>query len=163
MRYVVDIAGKALELDVEQAADGTFRVHMSTGQKLSVRTLMHEPGLYTLSVAEKTVEVQLGEGQIKLAGDRFFARVQSERERAAAHAMTSDLSASKQIVAPMPGRIVHVLCAPGTVVHPGEPLIVIEAMKMQNELCAKTDEVVRVVRVVSGETVDRGALLIEFQ
>jgi acetyl/propionyl-CoA carboxylase alpha subunit len=163
VRYLVDIAGEALELDVEQAADGTFRVRTQTGQEFSVRTLMHEPGLHTLAVAEKTVEVQLGEGQIKFSGDRFLARVQSERERAAAHAGTSELSASKEIVAPMPGRIVRVLCVPGAAVHPGEPLIVIEAMKMQNELCAKTDEVVRVVRVAGGETVDRGAVLIEFE
>jgi acetyl/propionyl-CoA carboxylase alpha subunit len=163
VRYVVEIAGEAVECDVELATDGSFRVRTSTGEELSVRTLMREPGLYTLAVGEKTIEVQLGEGQVKIAGARFSARVQSERERAAAHAGTSELSACKELVAPMPGRIVRVLCVPGASVHPGEPLVVIEAMKMQNELCAKTDEVVRIVHVAGGETVDRGAVLIEFE
>ena len=70
---------------------------------------------------------------------------------------------SREVIAPMPGRILTVACAPGQPVQKGTPLIVMEAMKMQNELCAKADHVVRAVHVASGDSVERGALLIELE
>jgi len=109
------------------------------------------------------LEVQASEGQVKLAHERFSAHAESERDRAAARPAESDARCSTQILAPMPGRIVRVSCQVGDAVSKGAALVVIEAMKMQNELCAKADHVVRAVRVVSGDTVDRGALLIEFE
>ncbi len=57
----------------------------------------------------------------------------------------------------------RVLCEPGATVQQGAPLIVIEAMKMQNELCAKTAALVRAVHVAVGQTVERGSLLIELE
>ena len=63
----------------------------------------------------------------------------------------------------MPGRIVRVACAVGEAVQKGSPLIVIEAMKMQNELYAKQDATVRAVHVKNGDTVERGAVLVELE
>ena len=75
-----------------------------------------------------------------------------------------DLGAlARTISASMPGRIVRVLCEVGARVEANTPLVVIEAMKMQNELCAKSDATVRAVHVEVGQTVERGALLIEFE
>jgi biotin carboxyl carrier protein len=163
VRYFVEIGDETLELNLERIDDGSFRVRTTDGQELAVTSLLQRPGMHALSVAGRTVEVQLSEQQVKLGGERFAVRAQSERERVASHPAVGTLRAAKEIVAPMPGRIVRVLCAPGALVRQGEALVVIEAMKMQNELCAKSDETVRAVRVSSGDTVDRGALLVEFE
>ncbi|MBM4375874.1 MAG: acetyl-CoA carboxylase biotin carboxyl carrier protein subunit [Deltaproteobacteria bacterium] len=61
----------------------------------------------------------------------------------------------------MPGRVVKVLVAEGETVEPGRPLVVVEAMKMENELCAEAAGVVRTVRASAGQTVDSGAVLLE--
>jgi biotin carboxyl carrier protein len=59
----------------------------------------------------------------------------------------------------MPGKVVRVLVAPGDTVAPRQPLVVVEAMKMENELRAAHSGVVLEVRAREGESVDAGALL----
>jgi biotin carboxyl carrier protein len=61
----------------------------------------------------------------------------------------------------MPGRVVKLLVAAGDTVTAGQPLCVVEAMKMQNELTAPAAGVVRSVRVQAGEQVAAGAILLQ--
>jgi len=68
--------------------------------------------------------------------------------------------ADGRVVAPMPGRVVKVLVAPGTAVEARQGVIVVEAMKMENELRAPRAGVVREVRVAEGASVEAQALLI---
>jgi pyruvate carboxylase subunit B len=63
----------------------------------------------------------------------------------------------------MPGLIVRVLVQPGDVVQAGQGVIVIEAMKMENELRASSAGVVRAVSVAAGSAVEKGAVLVEFE
>lgn len=67
---------------------------------------------------------------------------------------------SGQVTAPMPGRLVKVLVAPGSVVEARQPLAVVEAMKMENELRAPRAGIVREVRAAEGASVDAGAVLV---
>jgi len=66
----------------------------------------------------------------------------------------------QHVIAPMPGKIVRLLATPGAAVHARQPLIVIEAMKMENELRATRPGVVRQLLVHEGQSVDAGALLL---
>lgn len=66
----------------------------------------------------------------------------------------------KEIKAPMPGLIVEVLVAPGTQVEKGTPLLILEAMKMENMLKATSDGLVESVLVSKGQTVDKNQVLI---
>ena len=67
------------------------------------------------------------------------------------------------IVCVIPGVIRSVAVKRGTRVRAGEPLVVLEAMKMQNDIVAPRDAVVRAVRVAPGETVPKGAVLVELE
>jgi biotin carboxyl carrier protein len=69
--------------------------------------------------------------------------------------------AAPTIVAPMPGKVLKVLVKDGDLVDPGQPLVVIEAMKMETTLAAESAAVVKHVRVEAGQMVDHGAVLIE--
>lgn len=71
------------------------------------------------------------------------------------------VAASGTITSPMPGRLIKLLVAAGDAVKAGQPLCVVEAMKMQNELAAPADGVVKVVRVRAGEQVAAGAVLMQ--
>ena len=69
--------------------------------------------------------------------------------------------AAAEILAPMPGKVLKVLVSDGDLVQAGQPLVVIEAMKMETTLAAESAALVKHVRVEEGQTVDHGAVLIE--
>src|ERR1019366_3734851 len=69
--------------------------------------------------------------------------------------------AAAEITAPMPGKALKVLVREGDLVEAGQPLVVIEAMKMETTLAAESAALVKHVRVEEGQMVDHGAVLIE--
>lgn len=72
-------------------------------------------------------------------------------------------SGPSKLVAPIPGKVVAVKAASGDEVVPGQPLVVLEAMKMENELAAEQKGRVVKVHVAAGDTVEGGELLIELE
>lgn len=72
----------------------------------------------------------------------------------------ADLDGEQRIVAPMPGRVVRVLVKPGDPVAPRQGLVVIEAMKMENELTSPKAGRVKDVQVEEGASVEAGRLLV---
>jgi biotin carboxyl carrier protein len=69
--------------------------------------------------------------------------------------------AAAEILAPMPGKVLKVLVRDGDLVEAGQPLVVLEAMKMETTLAAESAALVKHVLVEEGQTVDHGAVLIE--
>ena len=70
-------------------------------------------------------------------------------------------SGPSRLTAPIPGKVVAVKVAPGDEVSPGQSLIVLEAMKMENELSADRAGKVAAVHAAAGDTVEGGELLVE--
>ncbi|HKO53501.1 MAG TPA: biotin/lipoyl-containing protein [Polyangiaceae bacterium] len=163
MRYVVSIAEQAVELDVELRPEGGYLVRGPEGRECVVDSLGGGPGLLSLLVDGQAVTVLANEGEIRFRDQRYAVRAENWHNRNTARASAEPGARAHAIAATMPGRIVRVLCEAGANVSANEPLIVIEAMKMQNELCARSDAIVRAVHVAVGQTVDRGALLVEFE
>jgi biotin carboxyl carrier protein len=89
--------------------------------------------------------------QIRPAGS--FGR--QKKEGASAHA-----TGPQRVIAPMPGKVVRLLVKPGDDVQARQGLVVVEAMKMENELRAARDGRVRDVAVAEGQSVDAGAVLL---
>ena len=76
--------------------------------------------------------------------------------------MESTVSKVKQLVSPMPGLITEVKVTDGQSVSAGTPLLVLEAMKMENVLQASGDAQVQHIRVKKGDRVEKGQILVEF-
>jgi len=68
-----------------------------------------------------------------------------------------------RVEAPIPGKVVAVKVAEGDRVEPGQPLVVLEAMKMENELAAEREGVVSRVHVEAGMAVEAGMILVELE
>jgi biotin carboxyl carrier protein len=69
----------------------------------------------------------------------------------------------RPVRAPMPGLIVRVEVEPGQEVRAGQPIVIMEAMKMENELRAEAAGLVARVLVAAGQPVEKGAILVEFE
>ena len=164
MKYVVFVAGREIEVEVEGD-----RV-ISGGEDHAV-TLSIVPGtpLRQLVVDSRQSELSvepLGTGRwaVGLHGERWEADVLDERTRHI-RSLTGDVARHRgapPLRAPMPGLVLRVLAEPGQQVAAGAGMVVLEAMKMENELRATASGVVRAVKVNPGEPVEKGQILVEF-
>ena len=106
-----------------------------------------------------------GDGRLDvvLAGKHFHATALAEGKPGAsrrAEAVSASREGRQPVVASMPGRIVRVLVASGDRVTAGQAVVVVEAMKMENEMRSPKDGVVRAVNVQEGAAVEAGAVLV---
>jgi biotin carboxyl carrier protein len=140
LRASVD--GRPIELDV-----------VPVGGQLSVRV--------NGQVVDLTTEGAPPEIGAVASGHRSYVRVESERMRSAEQAKKSTVAGVDKVVkSPMPGRVVKVLVAKGDAVQAGQGLIVLEAMKMENEVRARVAGAVAEVHVAPGATVEGSAKLV---
>lgn len=166
MRYYVTLSNSDREhaVDIVTRADGSLEVHIDgktvpvdaaeTNGALSVRV---GDRMYDLWIDGNGDEVRFVTG-----GLRMRALVESERSRIGSRASRAGAAGGGgRVCAPMPGRVVKVLVTEGEVVEAGRPLVVVEAMKMENELCAEAPGVVQAIRAGAGQAVDSGAVLVE--
>jgi biotin carboxyl carrier protein len=165
VKYVVSVAGREIEVDV----DGE-RV-TSKGKTYSA-VLRNVPGtpLRQLVVDGRQTEMAMestgpGKWSVVLRGERWEYEVLDERAR---HIRSLTGAAGPQrgtppLKAPMPGLVVRVLAEPGAQVLAGAGVVVLEAMKMENELRATAAAVVKTVRVKAGEAVEKGQVLVDFE
>jgi pyruvate carboxylase subunit B len=99
-------------------------------------------------------------GGYRMEVEALDERTRAIRELTARHGAASGPA---PLVAPMPGLVVRVNVSVGDVVQPGQGLVVMEAMKMENELRASAAGTVTAVRVVAGSAVEKGAVLVEVE
>jgi acetyl/propionyl-CoA carboxylase alpha subunit len=111
--------------------------------------------------------VQRGEarGRYTIWSDEHRLEVEAlDERRRAIQDMTGAAAANAgpaPLVAPMPGLVVRVNVKPGDQVQAGQPLVVMEAMKMENELRSTSTGIVSSIRVQPGAAVEKGAVLVE--
>ncbi|MDT8415158.1 MAG: biotin/lipoyl-containing protein [Flavobacteriaceae bacterium] len=101
--------------------------------------------------------------RFKLNGETFEVQIQDALDLLIENLGLGVASAheASDVIAPMPGRIVLVSVSEGQQVKQGDPLLTLEAMKMENTLVAKGDGVVKDIKVSIGDTVSKLQLLIE--
>jgi len=143
-RLAVTVNGRARTLDAAWIDDDT----VSLIEGVTARHVRIEPR------TGGALEVLVG-------GRRFDVVVSQERRRRSRpQAEATGVGRGASVKSPMPGRVVRVLVAAGDRVGAGQPLVVVEAMKMENELRAPAAGVVTKVGVEAGAAVDTGAVLI---
>jgi biotin carboxyl carrier protein len=98
-----------------------------------------------------------------IAGHVYAVEIEDERERAAHAAARAAAKGGGLIKSVMPGVVVQILVQPGEAVTKGQALLVLEAMKMQNEIAAPADGVVKQVHVAEREAVGSGTKLVTLQ
>ncbi|MFQ5744179.1 MAG: acetyl-CoA carboxylase biotin carboxyl carrier protein subunit [Acidobacteriota bacterium] len=125
-----------------------------------------ERGIYSLLVDKGSFEVFIEENDDRLTvhtlNRTFLVRADdARRRRSVASAEVADGVA--RITAPIPGRVTKVLRSQGSEVKRGEGVIVLEAMKMENELRSPRDGIVTSVKVEEGQGVEGGTLMVTIE
>ena len=122
-----------------------------------------EPGVYSVVIDGRSFEARAipsRQGlEIEVGGRRYSAEVLDPRN-GGRRPRTALGGGRQNVAAPMPGKVIRVLVREGDQVQPGQGLVVVEAMKMQNEMKALRAAQVAEVRVRDGETVGAGDTLV---
>jgi biotin carboxyl carrier protein len=122
-----------------------------------------EPGVLSLLLDGRSFECRrdrsAGETVIWVAGTRYVAEVRDPRSLRSRRAAAGRGDGPVRLIAPMPGKVVRVLAAENTAVRAGQGILVVEAMKMQNELKSPKDGVVQKILAAEGAAVNAGDAL----
>ena len=164
MKYQVEIRGQCVEVEVDGErvlVNGKPTITRLGGRRDDASRTLIGAGETRSFVATRGVE--RGSWNLSADGVLLAATVLDSRARAALQAGAGGVASRRagHLKAPMPGLVVRVLIEAGVAVEAGQPLVVIEAMKMENELKAAGAGTVSRVHVAPGARVEKGALLVE--
>ncbi len=143
----VQVDGEPIAFDVATLADGSFSIIGPDGRHVQA-TVHREP--------DGTMRVNAGNAVY------LFEFLDELTARALETAGKRGGRKSSDVKAPIPGRVLRVLVQPGETVEAGKPLLVLEAMKMENEVRAPRDGTIASIEVAAGQAVGAGELLARF-
>jgi biotin carboxyl carrier protein len=161
MKFEAEIGGTRNEVEIDARA-GRFRAVVG-GRVYEGELLRTEPDAFTFFLGARVVEVRVGRLagseilRVKVNGSTADVRVIDRKHLHGAG--DAALEGRQVLAAPMPGKVVAVLVERGASVARGEGIVVVEAMKMQNEVKASKDGVVAELLVAAGDTVNAGQTL----
>lgn len=167
MTFEIDINGRTRTVTVERAKGGHFRVLLD-GQAHDLDVV--RSGVYGLSVVtgddrvsrelQVTPSSARGEMLVTLGGRLISASINARQTGRGGGDAAAATAGEQPVIAPMPGRVVRVLVQAGDEVAARQGVVVVEAMKMENELRAPKAGRVKEVNVAPGTSVEAGRVLI---
>jgi biotin carboxyl carrier protein len=141
-RLLCALDGKPVDADAVEVAEATYSILLG-GESFEVRVYQSPDGLHVMS-----------------RGEEFLAHVRDPRRMARRAGGGLEAQGRQQVSAPMPGKVVRVLAQAGDKVEHGQGLVVVEAMKMQNEIKSPKSGAVERVLVSEGQNVNAGQPLV---
>jgi biotin carboxyl carrier protein len=164
MKYIVDVNGERITVDLE----GTHAVVDGVRSEVALTAIPGTP-VRLVRIGEQMHRVTARRGSargtwtldvdgVRVDAEALDERLRTIRDLTAASAVASGPAPLK---APMPGLVVRIAVAAGDEVAAGQGLVVIEAMKMENELRSPSAGIVLAIKAVVGSPVEKGAVLVE--
>ena len=167
MAYKATLGDQTYTISVHELDEHQYKIvidaeeHLIDGRQLTghMYSLIVENKSFTVDVAEKDDEYT-----VAYEGKSFQVGVLDERKarRGGAGASLSG-AGEKEVCSMMPGKVIELLVHEGDAVEKGQGVIIIEAMKMENEIRAAVAGTVKTVLVEAGQTVESGELLVELE
>jgi biotin carboxyl carrier protein len=160
MKYEVNIQGREVSVQFEQR-DGRIRAQVGD-RTYDLEVESPEEGVYLFLAGNDIYETHVWTAEpdslrVQIRDHLFATRIIDRKHRRAT--LEHGIEGRQNLIAPMPGKIVRVLLAPGDEVALGQGVVVVEAMKMQNEIKSPKAGRVVEVRVSDGATVNANQVL----
>jgi biotin carboxyl carrier protein len=161
MKYITTVNGKQFEIEI--AEDGSVTVN---GEPREVDFLPLGPSFYSMIMnhasIEAAIEEKRGEYEVLIKGRLYEGSVLDERTQLLLARQGGPLTDTGEVSirAPMPGLVVDIMVSEGQEVREGQTLVILESMKMQNELKAPRDGVVQRISTEAGQSVEQKRVLV---
>ncbi len=161
MTYDIIIEGKPHRLELER--NGNLWSARLDGKAVTVDAVLSRPNVISMIVDGKAYEVKreltANDLHFWVGGARYGAEVRDPRSLRSRRAAGESAEGPRKLTAPMPGKVVRVLVKEHDEVEQGHGVVVVEAMKMQNELKSPKKGVVQKILVTEGTAVNAGDVL----
>lgn len=160
MTYEISIDGRTYRLELSQS-EVRWSCRLD-GREIEVDAVLARPDVLSLRMGNKAYEVKCervaSDVHIWVGSQRFAPEVRDPRSlRSRSHAAAEQ--GPRKLTAPMPGKVVRILLAQGAEVEAGAGVVVVEAMKMQNEVKSPKKGTVQKIVVAEGAAVSAGDVL----
>jgi len=168
-RYLVNIDGKEFDIELEYRSEKYFAV--INGKKVEIASYRLGESRSLLLIDDHAHEVDVRSNGydnrkvVFMKGMEIPARIENYNlaQLRKTAGMSSETDVAKHLKAAMPGMVIEVKIKPGDKVTKGQPLLVLEAMKMENIIKAQWETTVKAVHVSGGMSVEKGDKLLEFE
>ena len=157
MRLVVSIDGKRRDLEIE--LHGREIECKVDGRPIKADVAQVAPNRLSVVCNGRSYDVWETETSVLVGGNTYMVSVVDPRSWQSRRGSSQDAVGPQKLTASMPGKVVRVLAAAGTRVQAGEGIVVLEAMKMQNEVRASKPGTVTAVLVQPGSAVNAGEVI----
>ena len=161
MVYEIDIDGKQYRLELTRAANGWHC--LLDGRAVDVDAVLARRDVLSILIDGKAFEVKREitptDTHLWVGSQRYAAEVRDPRSLRGRRAGAHDRDGPRKLVAPMPGKVIRILARETEEVEAGQGVVVVEAMKMQNEIKSPKRGIVRKLHVAEGTAVNAGELL----
>ncbi len=162
MKYTATLDGQQVDIEFEPAGSGKTLKARVGDRFYTLEANAVEPGIYWFTWNNRSIEVAVTpgvDGYTVAIGGRHLAIEILDAKTALKKAAQHGHAGLVEIKAPMPGKIVRVLLAEGAEVHANQGILVMEAMKMQNEIKSPKKGIVKRLAVREGVAVNSGDVL----
>jgi biotin carboxyl carrier protein len=161
MKYTAVVQGQNVEIELNRKPKGIIEAEIG-GRRYTLQGKAVEPGVYWLTQDNRSLEIgvsQTADGyMVSVLEHRIPVEILDTRNALRRAAQLGQAGVA-QIRAPMPGKVIKLLVTEGAEVEPNQGIVVLEAMKMQNEIKSPKKGVVRKLGVVEGAAVNSNDLL----
>ena len=164
MAFIARLAEQTHTVDIEEIGKSVYRVSVD-GNEFLVDGKKTGRTNFSLIVDNRSFEIEVDnagdEYRVLVDGRTYHVNLIDERRVLTGGGQSgSQLQGRQKVSVPMPGKVIAVLVAEGDRVEKGQGLVIVEAMKMENEVHSPISGEVREIKVTPGDTVEGGAVLV---
>jgi biotin carboxyl carrier protein len=163
MTFVAKLGDQSYTIEIEETGKSVYRVSVD-GNEFLVDGKKIGRTNYSLIVDNRSFEIEVDhaedEYRVLVDGRNYHVHLIDERRMLTGAAQSvPQLQGRQKVSVPMPGKVIAVLVAEGDAVEKGQGLVIVEAMKMENEVHSPIAGEVKEIKVKPGDTVEGGAVL----
>jgi pyruvate carboxylase subunit B len=168
MKYVVQIEGKTYQVDISEQ-DGEIQVNLDGEQVQADSVHITGKNFVSLLFNNRSFDLEFSRNKEKvsvfLKGKKYDCVLEDDRTQRLKRlgVLKVDAKEERELRSPMPGLVTVIEVKQGDMVVAGQGVIIVEAMKMENELKAKLDGKVKEIKVKKHQTVNKDEVLVVFE